>query len=530
MRAYLLLVFLLLFGMDTRAQFPILNGNATSLGSDCFRITPDQLWLESSVWIGQLNIHEPFSITFEVNFGSKDQNGADGLAFVLQSQGSDAIGPAGGSMGYENIGNSLILEFDNYHNPDLGDPVYDHLAIQSNGAISHTGQLAMAGPVAMLFDQGNVEDGQDHLVYVDWNPATQLMQVRFDCELRLNSTLDMDQHFGGDSIVYWGFTGSTGGLSNVQTICLVERETPAHNSDFKSMCEGTTLAYSAPDSDGGWSWQPDYGIFGISNQNVLLKPLVDTVYTVAYTKGCLSMVDTLRVDVVQIPEVDLGPDFVVCPDSTVVKTVALDGGTYAWQDGSTSSEMLISSPGSYAVTVSIDPGCRASDSVTVDAGKLPTADLGPDTVVCLDAHWQKPLGIVFDSTMRYHWSDGSQDTAKIFTEPGAYWLSVSNVCGSVIDTVNIYGESCSCELVYPNVITPNRDGLNDEISFECEGTLFTLTIYSRWGAKLFEASEPNHLSWDGTHRSGDPVAAGTYFYILSSSTGEVHRGELQVLR
>jgi hypothetical protein len=69
---------------------------------------------------------------------------ADGITFMLQNasgyagsgsgisgSGPNIIGPAGGSMGYSGIDNSLAVEFDTFDNSELDDPNNNHIAVQS---------------------------------------------------------------------------------------------------------------------------------------------------------------------------------------------------------------------------------------------------------------------------------------------------------------------------------------------------------------------------------------------------------------
>ena len=69
----------------------------------------------------------------------------------------------------------------------------------------------------------------------------------------------------------------------------------------------------------------------------------------------------------------------------------------------------------------------------------------------------------------------------------------------------------------PNIITPNADGLNDcfQPGFEGEfNECFTLQIFNRWGALIFESIAQGDC-WDGRTKAGNIVDAGTYFYLLN---------------
>jgi gliding motility-associated-like protein len=67
----------------------------------------------------------------------------------------------------------------------------------------------------------------------------------------------------------------------------------------------------------------------------------------------------------------------------------------------------------------------------------------------------------------------------------------------------------------PNVFTPNGDGAND-LFIPFKNWRFVerieLQIFNRWGNLVFETQDPD-INWNGTNRSGDELADGTYFYV-----------------
>jgi hypothetical protein len=109
-----------------------LNGSAIALGDDCYQLTPALNTQNGTVWYSdQIDLTQPFDLLFYMNYGSIDDNGADGICFVLQTVGTNAIGESGGGMGYLNFGTSLGIEFDTWQNGESGDLVQDHMAIEA---------------------------------------------------------------------------------------------------------------------------------------------------------------------------------------------------------------------------------------------------------------------------------------------------------------------------------------------------------------------------------------------------------------
>jgi gliding motility-associated-like protein len=90
----------------------------------------------------------------------------------------------------------------------------------------------------------------------------------------------------------------------------------------------------------------------------------------------------------------------------------------------------------------------------------------------------------------------------------------------------------------PNGITPNGDGLNDELVFDVllnnPSTEFPdneIIIFNRWGDVVYQA-KPYNNDWRGTNQSGNELPQGTYYYILrlSIADGEILRGDITILK
>jgi gliding motility-associated-like protein len=89
-------------------------------------------------------------------------------------------------------------------------------------------------------------------------------------------------------------------------------------------------------------------------------------------------------------------------------------------------------------------------------------------------------------------------------------------------------------IVFPNVFTPNADGVNDLFLAQVFGTFddFNIEIYNRWGSLVFQSSRAD-FNWDGTY-NGRACADGTYFWLASFKTdlgnNEVKKGFVTLMR
>ena len=113
-------------------------------------------------------------------------------------------------------------------------------------------------------------------------------------------------------------------------------------------------------------------------------------------------------------------------------------------------------------------------------------------------------------------------------------------CDSIIH-YNLYifwnGDHCDTALSYPNVVTPNGDGVNDRfvIGGLIEHNCFKyneLTIYDRTGHQVYHKRNINNESdwWDP---AAQRAPSGTYFYYFKAHGVNIwtqHRGVIEVLR
>jgi gliding motility-associated-like protein len=203
----------------------------------------------------------------------------------------------------------------------------------------------------------------------------------------------------------------------------------------------------------------------------------------------------------------------------------------------------------FVYTVSGECGDDMSDTIIVHAGvpgfKIQSVEKPTDTL-CIGV--QRRVYVNTTPTIGdyiYHWKNASTNqeikttTNNLEINPIAkttiYYVYVEDKtkpgCKTFADTIEVDAIDKQ-KLFFPNLVTPNGDGKNDQFKIVeennyankmfSEGTY--LEIVNRWGNRIYQAN-----NYDGTW-SAENTEDGMYYYYVKTGCGqEVHKGWLQIL-
>lgn len=185
-----------------------LNGSSEVIDNSFIRLgNAGSFYTNGTVLFGD---NSSFSTQFTFNFNNQQSGGSDGMMFVIQSEGND-VGATNGSMGYENLNNSIGIEFDAWYDRGFNDRSASHIGVNVNGSMK-----SLASIDTFDLGMGDLDNPtKDWTAWIDYNGTTNLLEIFLDDGINkpgasiLQYTMDIHDVLGSDT-AYVGFSGSTG--------------------------------------------------------------------------------------------------------------------------------------------------------------------------------------------------------------------------------------------------------------------------------------------------------------------------------
>ena len=301
------------------------------------------------------------------------------------------------------------------------------------------------------------------------------------------------------------------------------------------------------------------------NQNGVVQYLITAVDQCNFTHT-----DTSTITVNQTISIDslvMTPATCV-PNGTLSAFVSGTNGnvTYSWSNGQNGANVQNVAGGWYQLTIT-DQVCSASDSVLVTTVGAPVAAFTANPGLGCS-----PLTVVFvnnsTNANNYSWNFGNGTTANapnLAAQTAVYSTNVPSVYTVLLtasqgancqdtQTLVIPVSVCDCadpealnynpsanvnvasmctypypEIVAPNVITPDGDGINDYFELDYVNVVYIeMVIFNRWGVIMYSGNSNDvtvsQPKWDGKEGNVD-ANEGVYTYTYRA-TG-VSGGEIQ---
>jgi gliding motility-associated-like protein len=401
-------------------------------------------------------------------------------------------------------------------------------------AVANAGldQVACDGAPVILNGSGGV-------TYV-WSPATFLS----------NPNIQNPTSTPASDITYTlTVTDANGCTANdVVNVAVLPSPTALVSPDVE-ICVGQSTQLTA---SGGvnYSWTPLIAIDDPNAANPTVSPMQPTTYVVTITdaNGCTD-VDSVVVSIFTMTAFAL-PDGTVCLGDSVLLT-ATNGVSFSWSPANELSDAdaqsTFATPSEnvvYVVTATSQSGCEAIAEVEIQVVQNPVAGFEADFAPTCEGVRARFTNLSTGADY-YQWAFSVPPDSLFVTDAQIYfplgqgpivtlWAVIDGSGCADSVTQDFSGQIFSNDSVnvfWPNVITPNDDGLNDCFKPGFIGEFsdcYELVVYNRWGALLFESVGTGNC-WDGRTKAGTLVPEGTYYYIARVLEQE-KAGWVQVIR
>ena len=348
-------------------------------------------------------------------------------------------------------------------------------------------------------------------------------------------------------------------------------ETPVLAVDDTSLCSGASFTLTSNSFSGNnvqYEWYLDTGngtmlIATTTNPSLIINNATQDnsgAYTVIVTDGdCVSNVSNARnvevIGAVQVVAInDTSEDNPACSGEVIQLGIPpVQNATYQWfgPNGFMANTPIVNidpattdNNGDYFVIVTVGECEFTSNNTTVYVSNL--IDAQDDTFNTLFNESLTDIDVVVNDELAglTDWTislvslpeNGTIEEVNgsfVYTPNQNYFgqdffvYEICDVicpdnCSEATVRLNISGNSTTEECFVPNIITPNGDGKNELFKVPCVDNDFLnnrLKIFNRWGDEVYQAA-PYKNDWGGTFK-GQPLPAGTYFYLLWLTESEV---------
>lgn len=386
----------------------------------------------------------------------------------------------------------------------------------STGAVSQTINVTTSGQYWVTVSSGACQLSDTMNVTFLPNPVVNLGN---DTTVCLSSVITLDA--GNPGSTYLWSTGAVTQTININTIgtyyvtvsngqCSkkdtinIQLLTQLSLGNDTTLCTGQSLTLNAFVPGATYLWST-----GATTPAIHLS--LPGQYSVITNLGSCQTFDTVNVNYISYPVINLPSSSSICPNSSVILDAGAPATSYLWSTGATTQTITVSSGGTFSVVVA-NAQCKISDTTIVKSVE-PIA-WENSAMLCSVDKYTLDAGT---SGATYLWSTGATTQTIDVTESGIYWVVMNKENCLLSDTILLDGGLGAGVVWFPNSFTPNGNELNDIFTgIGIDITYFHLTIFDRWGELVFE-SETEDTGWNGTYK-GAVVKQDVYVWKLQYKT------------
>jgi Zn-dependent metalloprotease len=194
------------------------------------------------------------------------------------------------------------------------------------------------------------------------------------------------------------------------------------------VCPGSPVTLTGTTAGVTWNWQPG----NLNGSPVVVNPVAQTTYTVTATSaaGCTkTQTFVILMHPTPTASTTVSPSATICSGQTATIT-ATGGVSYLWQPGNTTGNTrVVSTSGTYTVTVTNTQGCTATATRVITVNALPSVGTTiSNATICAGSS----TTITGTGALTYVWQPGSLSGTSITVSPATtttYTVTGTNANG-----------------------------------------------------------------------------------------------------
>jgi gliding motility-associated-like protein len=327
-------------------------------------------------------------------------------------------------------------------------------------------------------------------------------------------------------------------------------------------CVGNTFTFtSGYTNTAGTSWYWDFGdgqvinttagnttthIYSSALTNITVKHVVSITGSVCQADTSFSVIPVIHQNPVAAFSIkkDTACENVPLAFSSATAGVSNWDWNFGNGTGTTAPPFtrMYGNAGSYNVSLIVTDvnNCKslpATDLLVINPSPLVNA--GPDKIAYFGYPVMLDASVLPPSAYTYLWTPAAGLSATNILRPTAspsvnttYILQAEDVNTHCKSTDAVFVKSVA-EVYIPNAFSPNGDNLNDkwDIPSLVQYPEAVVTVFNRYGNKIFETGNYANNRWDGTFK-GTKQPAGSYVYYinLNDKRNQVFQGLVTIIR
>jgi gliding motility-associated-like protein len=331
-------------------------------------------------------------------------------------------------------------------------------------------------------------------------------------------------------------TGQNGCTTIASTNVIVNGQLNVNVTSNSPVCEGDTLRLTA-DKGVTFMWSGPNGFDATSQNPIIPISSADNtgnyILTVTDVFGCTGAAQISAL-IKPKPIAIITGDQEACLGTTVTLQSPSQG-VLLWSTGEIDSSIKVRPISNTTYTLITDiNGCKDTASYIVNVKPLPIVEINPFTASIVLG---ESVQLAASGADNYEWSPVEGLSCTLCFDPLAAPLQTTRYCvvgtidGCEADTCMTITIKDDCLLVFPNIFSPNSDGLNDAWCSKAQDCIISqnLSIYDRWGNLIYQTSG-EEVCWYGDTKFQNNVYTYLLQLVRSNGKTEVLYGSVTLVR